>query len=585
MSDDSGHVTAEEEVPPPNPQHVAWLSEGVESWNRRRKEEPFKPELTRVVFNEGLYSDFGSFKDKYSLLGLPRDFTGVDLSDADLRDAVLGKCVFHDAVFAGSDLTGAWASGADFTRADFRGAKLLELTAHHAKFDRAIFCDPLSRVPFETGNIDARMDPKNAMFNFCDLVCADFGETNLDGVQLTNCDLSDARLEGASMVGTSFGDSKLWRARFLADETGFESGKALDLDKVTTLQDLTELRRELLKVYASDASFGRVRFYFRGEPCARWSLLPTVMRGKHDSLRLFESELLTGLKTEVPAAFSSCEYAIDELAIARHFGLPARLLDITRNPLVGAFWATERHEQHEPQPWERELEGADCETDCACSDPNGECNGRLHVFAIPRRMVCAFDSDRVSVVANFARLSLVQQDYLLTRGPGDVDFHDHSGYDIVADWPRVGLGESMTTLLHNIRKEKPYFAPRIDIRDLFRVFVVEPRRSFDRIRAQSGAFMLSAFHRRFEGAEVAKHLMGTRLYDHHVLTIPADKKRKFREELSWFGINAQTLKADVESAAEAVTDRFTRLSPGLGIVTEFEDGEAWPLGAFEDWES
>ena len=196
------------------------------------------------------------------------------------------------------------------------------------------------------------------------------------------------------------------------------------------------------------------------------------------------------------------------------------------------------------------------------------------MFALPREMMCAYDSDRVSIVANFTRLPMLQQEHLLTAYIEDSDIDHLNPHDVMMDAPSGGMDESMTTLLHNIQREKPYFTPQIDIRDLFRVFVVEPRRSFSRIRAQSGAFMLSAFHQQFEGSEIAKRLADTKLYDHHMLTIPAGVKDEVRKELNWFGVNSQTLYADVESAAGAVTRRYRELGARLGSPVN-DDG--WTL--------
>ena len=47
----------------------------------------------------------------------------------------------------------------------------------------------------------------------------------------------------------------------------------------------------------------------------------------------------------------------------------------------------------------------------------------------------------------------------------------------------------MNRLYQFIRLEKPSFQERIDPIDLLRVVVVEPRRSFERIRVQSGSFL------------------------------------------------------------------------------------------------
>ena len=107
------------------------------------------------------------------------------------------------------------------------------------------------------------------------------------------------------------------------------------------------------------------------------------------------------------------------------------------------------------------------------------------------------------------------------------------------------------------------------------MFVVEPRRSFDRIRAQSGAFMLSAFHERFEGDEVAKRLAGTKLYDHYVIKIPEDVKKKVRKELDWVGVNPQTLLADVESAADAVTRHYREIAARLDTIADDDENDGF----------
>ena len=554
MNGDGTRPQSDQEVPPPNPQHVDWLKEGVESWNRRRKEEPFDPVLTRVVVGD---RDNERYLLRFGTLLSQIDWSGVDLSGADLRGSMFTRGVFRGADLTGANLTGVLSLESDFGNADLRGARLSEFLSAFSNFQSARFGNTrisgdAARVP-----LDLTSEFNGTRFRSSDLTGADFSDASLSGASFRGSDLSRANLIDADLTGVNLVESRLWRARLFEGvslETDLPHHNAFDFHGVGSLRDLIDLRRHLWDVYENSIKRGLVAFYFRGEPCTRLELRPTVMRQTKERhwLRPFESGLLTGLKTESPAEFSGCEYAIDELAIARHFGLPSRLLDVTRNPQVGLYWSADRCHL----ATSRSAVGGSEENKL----PHGACDGQLHVFTIPTDLVCPYDSDRVSIVANFARLAILQQEHLLTKRRYEIEFKTIAEDETAWDLPRNSVDESRKTLLHNIRREKPYFTDDIDIRDLFRVFVVEPRRSFDRIRAQGGAFMLSAFHERFEGDEVNENLAGTKLYDHHVLTIPAGAKDEIRDELDWMGINKQTLYADVESTVEAVADRFRKLA-------------------------
>ena len=561
MSDVVRMMDARGEVPRANPLHVEWLNEGVQSWNRRRNDEPFKPELTRC--------EFGTKEDDKSTLGaVPPvrhiDLSHVNLSGADLRRSIFQNGSFRHANFVGANLDRSVGIRTDFSRADFRGAQFRRFLVSSSNFRKTKFGDRDITDADEPYPTFLESDFSGAGFYFSDFADADFSDSKLSGVSFRESDLSKANLVSADLTGVKLDGLKLWRARLFAGsslEDAEPSANAPEVHRVHSLRDLVDLRTYLFDSYEKDIERGQVGFYFRGDPCSRSSLRPTVMRRR---LRRFEGDLLTGLKTEFPSAFSGCEYAIDELAIARHYGLPTRLLDVSRNPLVATYWATGKSEgEHRGFG----CEAIECTRTCSCVHPAESCEGKLHVFAIPTDLVCAYDSDRVSIVANFARLPIAQQERLLTKRQEDVDG------DVRAAWgiPRNRMDESLTTLIHNIQREKSYFTPQIDIRDLFRVFVVEPRRSFERVRSQSGAFLLSAFHERLEGSEVAQALEGTELYDHRVIRIPAGLKSEIRGELDWVSINAQTLKADVESAADAVARRFRAVADRLD--SESVDGE------------
>ena len=117
---------------------------------------------------------------------------------------------------------------------------------------------------------------------------------------------------------------------------------------------------------------------------------------------------------------------------------------------------------------------------------------------------------------------------------------------------------AMNRLYQFIRLEKPSFQERVDPKDLFRVIIVEPQQSLERIRAQSGAFLISAFHERFEAEPIKKLTGSSPLYHHYTLTVPSSSKIAIGEELATFNITRETMFPGLEEAAKAVTDRYRR---------------------------
>ena len=115
----------------------------------------------------------------------------------------------------------------------------------------------------------------------------------------------------------------------------------------------------------------------------------------------------------------------------------------------------------------------------------------------------------------------------------------------------------MRRLYHYIRQEKPQFEKIIDPRDFFRVFVVEPKQSFERIRAQEGAFIISAFHERFEQNEIQGRVKNVPVYEHETMTVQGDRiKEDILEELSLMSFTRETLYPSLEEVANRITQNY-----------------------------
>ena len=398
---------------------------------------------------------------------------------------------------------------------DFEGADL------YAAFRKANKLDRDRRIPL------AKADLSEAI-----LIKANLDSADLTKVDLSFADLSDATLRDANLTNTTFHGTILIGANLTATEPWkadiyFSSGispkqYADEAEPVKTIENLLSKVQKINDYHDSETTL-----YFRGEFECGWDLRPSVTRS---NLAGSESDMLVELMTRRPEEFNGMPSALAHWVLAQHHGLKTRFMDITKNPLVALFHACDITDQNELKK---------------------KANGRLHVFAVPSKLVKPFDSDTISIISNFARLSRRQQDTLIGKR------HYWSGGEVVYSYEYT---EAYRILYQLIRQEKPYFDERIDPRDLYRVFVAEPQLSSERIRAQSGAFLVSALHERFERDEILKWNKGIPTYAHYKLTISGDCKDSIMKQLQLLNITRETLFPGLDSSAKSVTNYYNTLA-------------------------
>ena len=453
-----------------NKEHIKWFLEGVDSWNKRRQKEPFKPDFEGANIPELLGTHVNSFE-------------GVNLSNG----------FFHHTNFSGLNLK----------RADLRNSQL-------------------------SGAI---------------LKNVDLSEANLQDAELKGADLRAAKL-----IQANFTNTKPWESFLFSEEQNQDwhlhiPPKPIPPKEVTEVMTLVNICKELKDYYEDklEKNFfgGDCQLYYRGQCKKEWELSPSVMRPPRSETYPFrekEGERLLSLMSRRPEDFTGAPSALSQWVVAQHHSLKTRLLDITRNPLVALFHACENF-----------------------SDPDDYCDddGRLYIFAVPKLVIKPFDSDAISVVANLAKLPRDQQDLLMGKELDIKKFREN--YPLHEHIEDSCYRSIMVRLYHHIGQEKPHFKERISIRDLLRVFVVEPQQSFERIRAQSGAFLISALHKRFETGEIRsfnEFTPGYHLYEE--ITVPAESKKNILQELRLLNITREILFPSLQEVAKAV-DKETKL--------------------------
>lgn len=253
--------------------------------------------------------------------------------------------------------------------------------------------------------------------------------------------------------------------------------------------------------------------FFRGHSNFSYQLIPSVFR--NSGWIANEDVLFQELILKCPNDFPSGESTFQQLVRMQHYSLPTRLLDLTANPLAALYFACS-----------------------AGGDPRE--SGEVVFFRVPKSEVKYFDSDTVSVIAN------------ISRRPAP--FRLPASRLSVA---KFNNRRDIQYLLHEIKKEKPYFDPKIQQGDVERVVCVKPRLDNPRIIRQDGAFLLFGMHGEKQFcAELPSGIL-FRPGGNRVLVI-AKRKRQILRQLQSLGITQASLFPEVDRVSTHIKRAYQR---------------------------
>src|ERR1700683_5537300 len=202
---------------------------------------------------------------------------------------------------------------------------------------------------------------------------------------------------------------------------------------------------EFIEAFARYSSGSNYLKCFRGQQDSSWANVAGIFRPDLKKLLKDEKRAIRELISVQPHEFASDETMFDKLVRMQHFGLPTRLLDVSRNALVALFFATDP--------------GA------PGSKPT---DGLVTAFAIPPELEKYYDSDSVSCIANLANMTAEEKAKILKESLTE-DLSETRTIKL------FNKDDAVKRLLQFIRAEKSYFQPIMNPLDLFVPYFVHPK--------------------------------------------------------------------------------------------------------------
>jgi hypothetical protein len=249
--------------------------------------------------------------------------------------------------------------------------------------------------------------------------------------------------------------------------------------------------------------------FFRGENEEHEKLLPYIYHS--DYLIEHEDAIFKEIVSAFPEEMLAQRTTVEKLILMQHMDFPTRVLDISKNPLVGLFFSCYRKEKIER-----------------------ETDGRVYVFSVPRKDIKFCDSDAVCLVSN------------ICKRPADFSIKD------IAHLERDDFNKEIEIiyLIHEAREDKSYFQGYALPEDINSVLCLHPRMNNPRIIRQDGYFFLFGVD-----GEKRKPARINKDWIIDKIRIPGDAKHQIIRELDSLNINETFLFPDYEHFAKVILAR------------------------------
>jgi hypothetical protein len=296
--------------------------------------------------------------------------------------------------------------------------------------------------------------------------------------------------------------------------------------------------------------------FFRGHSDATYKVVPKVYRKSTVNKKCYanpknEHKLFANAETKYPEAFIAQDTTFEKIALMQHYGVSTRLLDLTENALIALYFA--------------------------CSNYKDKKDGAVLVFGIKQEVIKYYNGDSVSILCAISKLPnekimpIADEFYKLFMAES-FDTKRHKNLNAIQQRAKSlksstiieSIRNSYKTLtaieiektteflnkcdhigyiMHEIGHEKPHFKPIIRVEDFDnRILCVKSKLNNDRIKAQSGLFLLFGIYgadkSKLPRIDFAKHKENIEFKE---INIDKANKSKILNDLKVLGISDSTV--------------------------------------------
>lgn len=246
---------------------------------------------------------------------------------------------------------------------------------------------------------------------------------------------------------------------------------------------------------------------FRGHSDCTYLLEPNVFRQKAKNN---ERKIYYEIMMQYPEEFKERSH-LSNLVKMQHYGGVTRLLDFSRNPLIGLFFA---------------------------SEAGSKKDGQVAVCVVKKDKVLHHNSDRALMLSCLPCLKDEDREEVKR-------FCENNTGRILPQ--QIKNHDGMEKLLHEIRGEYPAFECAIIGKDLLNTFFVSPFKDNERMKLQDGIFALFGLkHKKLEDIPDLKI---------HRINIASGAKKEILHELDMMGISNAKLYSGLERRAMELSRR------------------------------